>query len=72
MNVIKNILKILWFVVEAVCFSVGLMFIIFLLTAYYGGGKVTLNKEDKPVYCFAQNEQQCINTLSEEKKNEQN
>lgn len=67
-----KILKAVWFVFESICFGIGLFILIVALTAVVSGGSISISKDEKPVFCYSLDNNQCINTLSEETKHEQN
>lgn len=65
-----KILKAVWFVFESICFGVGLFILVVALTAVVSGGSISISKDEKPVFCYSVDKNQCIKTLSEENKYE--
>lgn len=70
MNTIKTVLKVLWAVVDAICFTIGLAFLIVVLTSYFSGGKVELSRKGEQVFCFSKDFNKCMDNPKEEKSNE--
>ena len=65
-----KLLKAVWFVFESICFAIGLLIFISVLTTVVNGGSINVKKNGEQVYCFSTDNKTCLNNSSEEIKHD--